>query len=114
MQEFMTGWVNSGGGLSTHHTHCAHHAWGWAVLRGGSLQLLLQLPGNARNSFAAFAAFFAAFAAFLQLSYSFRSFLLAALAASRKCQNVLGCLCGENTDNIHTPASLCTHLYLYW
>ena len=28
------------------------------ILRGGSLQLLLQLPGNARNSFAAFAAFF--------------------------------------------------------
>jgi hypothetical protein len=27
----MTGWVDSGGGLSTHHTHCAHHAWGWAV-----------------------------------------------------------------------------------
>ena len=41
-------------------------------LRGGSLQLLLQLPGNARNSFAAFAAFFTAFAAF---EHSFCSFL---------------------------------------
>jgi len=26
MQELMTGWVDSVGGLSTHHTHCAHHA----------------------------------------------------------------------------------------
>ena len=50
----------------------ALHPRHW-LLRGGSLQLLLQLPGNARNSFAAFAAFFAAFAAFLQLLQLSRS-----------------------------------------
>ena len=52
-------------------THGTKYPFYRNALRGGSLQLLLQLPGNARNSFAAFAAFFAAFAAFLQLSYSF-------------------------------------------
>ena len=81
------------------------------TLRGGSLQLSLQLPGNARNSFAAFAAFCAAFAAFfaafLQLSCSFRSFLAAVattFAAPHKYQNVLGCL-GACTSLAQLPTS---------
>ena len=69
--------------------HMSYSSIGFCVqvLRGGSLQLLLQLPRNARYSCAAFAAFFAAF------------------AASHKYQNISGCL-GACTSLAQAPHQL--------